>query len=70
MNARTEAVERLERRLGYAFTDRALLERALTHSSAAGGGKTRDNEVLEFVGDRVIGLLAAERLAQLHPEAP
>ena len=71
MNARADAVERLERRLGYAFTDRALLERALTHSSAAGGGgKTRDNEVLEFVGDRVIGLLAAERLAQLHPEAP
>jgi ribonuclease-3 len=71
MNARADAVERLERRLGYAFNDSALLERALTHSSAAaGGGKARDNEVLEFLGDRVIGLLAAERLAQLHPEAP
>ncbi|HEX4197660.1 MAG TPA: ribonuclease III [Caulobacteraceae bacterium] len=71
MNARTDAVGRLERRLGYVFTDPALLERALTHSSAIGGGaKTRDNEVLEFLGDRVIGLLAAERLADLHPEAP
>ncbi len=34
MNARTDAVERLERRLGYAFNDRDLLERALTHSPA------------------------------------
>jgi ribonuclease-3 len=70
MNTRADAVERLERRLGYAFADRALLERALTHSSAVGGlPKARDNEVLEFLGDRVIGLLAAERLAELHPEA-
>jgi ribonuclease-3 len=46
------------------------LERALTHSSATqGAGKVRDNEVLEFVGDRVIGLLAAERLAELYPDA-
>jgi ribonuclease-3 len=71
MNARADAVGRLERRLGYAFADRGLLERALTHSSAAAGGsRARDNEVLEFLGDRVIGLLAAERLAELHPEAP
>lgn len=71
MNTRVEAVERLERRLCHAFKDRALLDRALTHSSAArAGGKANDNEVLEFVGDRVIGLLAAERLAEVHPDAP
>lgn len=71
MNARADAVGALERRLGHAFTDHALLERALTHASVGGGaGKTRDNEVLEFIGDRVIGLLAAERLAELYPEAP
>ncbi|HLI65687.1 MAG TPA: ribonuclease III [Caulobacteraceae bacterium] len=70
MTARADAVERLERRLGYAFKDRALLERALTHASVAGaGGTARHNQVLEFVGDRVIGLLAAERLAELFPEA-
>jgi ribonuclease III len=71
MNARAEAVEALERRLGHAFADRGLLERALTHASVGGGqGKIRDNEVLEFIGDRVIGLLAAERLAELYPAAP
>jgi ribonuclease-3 len=71
MNARAEAVGALEERLGHVFTDPALLERALTHASVGGGaGKTRDNEILEFIGDRVIGLLAAERLAELYPQAP
>jgi ribonuclease-3 len=71
MNDRADAVDALERRLGRAFQDRGLLERALTHASVGGGaGKVRDNEVLEFIGDRVIGLLAAERLAALYPEAP
>jgi len=70
MNARADAVARLERRLGHAFEDPNLLERALTHASAAGGRDSpRHNEVLEFLGDRVIGLLAAERLAELYPEA-
>jgi ribonuclease-3 len=68
MNARADAVDALQRRLGRAFQDAGLLERALTHASV--GGKVRDNEVLEFIGDRVIGLLAAERLAELYPLAP
>jgi len=71
VNARADAVAALERRLGRAFDNPTLLERALTHASVAGGlGKVRDNEVLEFIGDRVIGLLAAERLAQLYPASP
>jgi len=71
MNARAGAVDALQRRLGHVFADPTLLERALTHASVGGGaGKTRDNEILEFIGDRVIGLLAAERLAELYPLAP
>jgi ribonuclease-3 len=70
MNTRTAAAARLEHNLAYGFSDRALFEQALTHASVgSGGAKTRDNEVLEFIGDRVIGLLAAERLAELYPEA-
>ena len=70
MNDRSDAVGLVELRLKHAFADPALLERALTHASAHGTkGKARDNEVLEFIGDRVIGLLAAERLAELHPTA-
>ena len=65
---RKAAVVALEQRLGHAFADRALLERALTHSSAGEGAKpTPHNERLEFLGDRVLNLLTAERLMTLYP---
>ncbi|MDP8916362.1 MAG: ribonuclease III [Pseudomonadota bacterium] len=71
MNERLEAVEALEARLGHVFADRELLERALTHASVGEGGRrrVRDNERLEYLGDRVLGLLSAERLMELYPEA-
>lgn len=54
----------LERRIGYAFKDRALLREALTHASAIDGSDTgrRSYDRLEFLGDRVLGLIVAERL--------
>jgi ribonuclease-3 len=63
MNRRVAAIEALERRLGHPFVDRSLLERALTHASAAGGAAKIDhNERLEFLGDRVLGLIIADAL--------
>jgi ribonuclease-3 len=55
----------LEDRLGYRFADPALLERALTHSSA---NAQASNERLEFLGDRVLGLIIAQKLYALYPE--
>ncbi len=54
-----------EARLGHRFRDRELLSRALTHASA---NANRSNERLEFLGDRVLGLVAAERLHDAYPE--
>jgi len=74
-NSRAEALAALVDRLGHAFSDPALLERALTHSSVgegadkAAGRPARHNERLEFLGDRVLGLLVAERLHRDFPEA-
>lgn len=69
-NSRAAAIAALERRLGHAFADRELLERALTHSSVGDGARRApDNERLEFLGDRVLGLLAADRLTELFPKA-
>ena len=53
--------------LGHEFERTGLLDEALTHPSAAGGGRRsarrpRDYERLEFLGDRVLGLVIAERL--------
>jgi ribonuclease-3 len=70
----------LEERLGYKFSSRALLERALTHSSAVpelriSGAEElssptlpMDNERLEFLGDAVLELLASEYLLSTFPE--
>jgi ribonuclease III len=56
-------LDAFEARLGYHFKDRALLERALTHKSRGDGQRGfAHNERLEWLGDRVLGLLAAERL--------
>jgi ribonuclease III len=61
----------LERRIGYRFRDRGLLEQALTHRSraaedASSGGV--DNESLEFLGDAVLGFVVADRLFHQFPE--
>ena len=70
----------LEERLGYRFSSKELLERALTHSSAVpelraalseespNAPLPEDNERLEFLGDAVLELLASEYLLSNFPE--
>lgn len=59
----------LETALGYRFKDRKLLERALTHASVRSNAARRlDNERLEFLGDRVLGLAVAEMLHRTLPD--
>ncbi len=58
----------LEAALGHRFTDRALLEKALTHPSAAfERDGSRGNERLEFLGDAVLDLVVARLLFERHP---
>jgi ribonuclease-3 len=60
----------LEARLGYTFADRALFKKSLTHASVRqASAKRRDNERLEFLGDRVLGLAIAELLSEAYPTA-
>jgi len=60
----------LEKSLGHRFKNQVLLEVALTHASMRGGkGKCSDNERLEFIGDRVLGLAVAELLNDHFPSA-
>lgn len=56
--------EALERVLGHAFRNRALLETALTHTSFANEARhgTKHNERLEFLGDSVLSIVVAEYL--------
>jgi ribonuclease-3 len=68
----------LEAKLGYAFKDRTLLERALTHRSWAHEhvspgeeleARRLHNEAFEFLGDSVLGLAVADYLFQSTPDA-
>jgi ribonuclease-3 len=69
-NARDKAIAQLQSRLDYRFGAPDLLELALTHASVAEGArKQADNERLEFLGDRVLGLMIAEALMVAFPEA-
>jgi ribonuclease III len=61
----------LEKRLGYRFKRLDLLELALTHRSWANEqGVPEHYERMEFLGDSVLGLVAAEWLYSQHPELP
>ncbi|REC58546.1 ribonuclease III [Rhodosalinus sediminis] len=57
-----------EGRIGHRFTRPELLRQAVTHGSVATPGRT-DNQRLEFLGDRVLGLVMAEALLAADPEA-
>lgn len=59
----TNRLKTLEDAIGYTFADGDLLEIALTHASHGDGRRRTDsNERMEFLGDRVLGLLVAEQL--------
>ncbi|MDH3579965.1 MAG: ribonuclease III [Hyphomicrobiales bacterium] len=71
MTGRTAtAPETLTAKIGYTFVDPKLLKLALTHASVrARRKKSNDNERLEFLGDRVLGLCIAEMLFEEIPDA-
>ena len=51
-----------EKRLGYTFQSPQLLSEAVTHASMSYADTREDNQRLEFLGDRVLGLVMAEAL--------
>ena len=58
-------LDKLEAKLGYRFSDQALLRRALTHKSMGAANYER----LEFLGDAALGFLVGSRLFQYFPDA-
>jgi ribonuclease III len=66
--------EKLLKCLGHSFNNPDLLEEALTHPSATTRkstrlGEGRDYDRLEFLGDRVLGLVIADHLLEIYPKA-
>lgn len=63
----TDKLQNLQDNLDYHFKEKWLLERALTHSST---GAAKNYERLEFLGDRVVGLIMAHILWETFPDEP
>jgi len=60
-------LEKLEKIIGYTFKNKELLKKALTHPSFSADYKTDNYEVLEFLGDSVVGLIVSEKLIEKYP---
>jgi ribonuclease-3 len=60
-------LEKLEKRIGYAFKDKNLLIAALTHASGA-EHRLASNERLEFLGDAILGAVVCEMLFRQYPD--
>ena len=71
MTQKSRGHAHLEARLGYKFADPELLNRALTHSSAIAPARrvAQSYQRLEFLGDRVLGLVVADMLYRKLPRA-
>ncbi|MCX8280556.1 ribonuclease III [Phyllobacterium sp. 0TCS1.6C] len=68
MSLSADSVRRLEEKTQHKFLDLGRLERALTHASARSSAGS-DYERLEFLGDRVLGLVIADLLFRAYPTA-
>ena len=55
----------LEKKLKLKFSDQKLFIKSLTHKSF---DSINNNEKIEFLGDRVLGLIIAKKLLNLYPE--
>ena len=68
MENSTSLLLRLQKELGYEFSDSTLLVHCLTHVSCGGGGQKKNNEILEFLGDAVLNLAISDLLMHRFPE--
>ena len=58
-------IKEIEKIIKYNFKKSSLLEKALTHKSF---DNNNNNEKLEFLGDRVLGLIISEKLLEKYPD--
>ena len=57
-------IQQLEKKIGIQFKEQNLLLKSLTHKSF---DSKNNNEKLEFLGDRVLGLVISKKLLEIYP---
>ena len=68
-------METLETAIGYVFSDKQILNRAMTHSSHSNESGEKNhhllsNERLEFLGDSILSLVVSDHLYRNYPNLP
>ena len=58
-------INKFEKKIKVSFKNKFLLKKALTHKSS---NQIENNEKLEFLGDRVLGLVISKKIIDLYPE--
>ena len=58
-------LSKLEKKISVKFKNIKLLEQSLTHKSY---DSINNNEKLEFLGDRVLGLIISKKLLEIYPD--
>ncbi len=58
----------IEKKIGYVFKDKSLLERAFTHGSVDKNA-LKNYQTLEFLGDSILDFIVAKRLMEINPNA-
>ena len=61
----TKNLEKLEENIGYKFTNKKLLQNALTHTSYAYEHGVQSNEKIEFLGDSILEFVSSEYMYNL-----
>ena len=56
--------QELEKKINIVFKNKNLLDQSLTHKSF---NSSKNNEKIEFLGDRVLGLVMAKKLLEIYP---
>ena len=59
---------KLEQSIGYTFSNKDLLKKALTHTSYANENKIESNEKLEFLGDSILEFISSKYIYNNYPK--
>ena len=62
MKLKTQNIEEIEQKIGYTFANKVLLEQAFTRRSFTEERGGENNEILEFLGDKVLGIVVVKAI--------
>lgn len=66
MIGKIDCIKEVEKKIGYNFLDKELLKQAFTRKSYAIENSSASNEILEFIGDRVLDYFVTKIIVEKY----